>query len=455
MEARRAAHLKHLYALLPEMIQRMYWPRGELDLHRTQAFRDMLAHAKTHSPWWKDRLAHIDAETATLDDLKRIPVMTKNDLMENWDSILTIPGASRAEAEAALRTHRDQFYIWEDHVLMSSGGTGGRPGIFVYDFDSLARLWASMARGFFASMLPLAQQGISIPDGVKVVSVGGEASNHGSFILGRIFSNPKNPTTLLSGWRSLPDNLDKLNALQPHFVFAYPSLVAELAEAQRHGRINIAPRAFYFGGEQLHPGIAALAQETWPEADILTCWGTTEGGGTFACRFGGYHVCEDLVAIEPVNAAGEPVAPGELSAGIYFSNFYNKALPILRYQIDDVFEFATEPCPCGSVHAKVVQVHGRTADRFVYKDVAILPATLELSVLEQPDILEYQFRQTENGAHLLYRADRPVDEARLLRRMEEALRGYGLEAPEVSVEKIDTLARSAAGKLKHYLPLAR
>lgn len=453
VEERRAEHLKHFYAILPEMVQSIFWSREELEAHRTKAFRALIAHAKITSPFHARRLAHIDSDTATLDDLKRIPVMTKNDLMEHWDEIVTVPGANRAEAEIALRQARDQFYLWDDHVVMSSGGTGGRPGLFLYDFDGLARLWAGMARGFFGSLIPLAMSGVKVPDEVKTVSIGGDASSHGSFVLGRVFSNPKNPTTLLSGWRSLPDNIEKLNTLNPHFIFAYPSLILELAEAQKAGRLKISPRVFYFGGEQLHQEIYKLAKETWPETDILTCWGTTEGGGTFACRFGGYHVCEDLVAIEPVDKNGEPIAKGTLSDGIYFTNLFNKAMPIIRYAIDDVFEMAEEPCPCGSVHTKVVQVHGRTADRFVYNGIAILPASLELSVLEQPDILEYQFQQTENGAHLIYRSLGAVDEERLMKRMREALTGYGLSNPDVSVARLAGLERSAAGKLKHYLPL--
>lgn len=452
--ARRAAHFAHLYALLPQMLNAIGWSRDEIDAHRTTALRAMLAHAKTHSPWYAARLAHIDAETATLADLQRIPVMTKHELMEHWDEIVTVPGASRAEAEQALQAMTDQFYIWSDHVLLCSGGTGGRPGLFVYDFDSLARLWAGMARGFFASLMTLAAEGVEVPGGVRMATVGGETSSHGSFVLSRIFTNPNNPTTNLSGWRALPDNYAKLNQAQPHFLFTYPSVIAELCQAQADGRLNISPRILYLGGEQLPQAFYDLAQATWPSADILTCWGTSEGGGTFACRQGGYHICEDLVIIEPVDGAGEPIKPGQLSEGIYFTNLYNKALPIIRYAIDDIFELADEPCPCGSQHTKVRQVHGRWFDRFQYGDISMHPVTLELAVLEQHDILEFQIQQTERGAHCLYRAEKPIDEARLVAKMDAALREAGLPSPVASAEKVVSFTRSAAGKLNPFRPLS-
>ena len=453
VEERRALHLKLFHALLMEMIGRILWSREEIVAHRTQAFRSLLRHAKTHSPWYAGRLDHIDAETATLDDLKRVPVMTKHDLMEHWDEIVTVPGATRGEAEAALRSMKDQFYIWGDHVLLSSGGTGGRPGLFVYDFDSLAQMWAGMSRGFFTSLIPLAMAGVDVPNGVRMATVGGETSGHGSFVLSRVFSNPANPTTNLSGWRTMPDNYEKLNEAQPHFIFTYPSVVAELCEAQASGKLKIAPRILYFGGEQLPQAFYDMAKATWPDADILTCWGTSEGGGTFPCRYGGYHVCEDLVVIEPVDGKGEAVAPGTLSSGIYFTNLYNKVLPIIRYAIDDVFEFDDQPCPCGAHHAKVRQVHGRWVDSFHYDGISILPVTLELAVLEQPNILEYQIQQTKRGAHFLYMSHQPVDEVRVKTRMLESFDSFGLKEAEVSIEKVDGFARTKAGKLKHFLPL--
>jgi len=453
VEARRAAHLAHFYTLIPEMLSHIGWTREEIDAHQTKALREMIAHAKTHSPWYAARLTHIDADTATLEDLERVPVMTKHDLMEHWDEIVTVPGASRAEAEKAIGAMTDQFYIWGDHVLLSSGGTGGRPGLFVYDFDSLARMWSGMSRGFFASLMPLAMEGVAIPNGVRMATVGGETSGHGSFVLSRVFSNPANPTTNLSGWRTMPDNYAKLNEAQPHFIFTYPSVVAELCEAQANGKLNISPRILYFGGEQLPQAFYDLAKATWPKADILTCWGTSEGGGTFPCRHGGYHICEDLVIIEPVDGAGLPVQPGQLSEGIYFTNLYNKAMPIIRYAIDDIFEMAEEPCPCGSAHTKVRHVHGRWVDTFSYEEIDVLPVTLELAVLEQPNILEYQIQQTKRGAHFLYHSNVGIDEARLIAKMRAAFLDFGLKEPEVTTEKVPGFERSKAGKLKHFLPL--
>ena len=453
IEQQRAAHYAYAAAHMPDFMSRLSWSRAEIDAFRTEALRDTLRHAAAHSPWHARRLT-VDPETATVADIVRVPTMTKNDLMENWDAIVTVPGASRREAEQALRQMTDQFYIWGDHVLFASGGTGGRPGLFVYDWDGAMQVWLGMARGFVPALMPLAGRGIAVPNGVRIASISAEMSAHGSYVTARIFSNPQNPTHRLSAWRSADELIPELNRIQPHFVGSYPSLIPALVAAAGTGELKIDPQVFYFGAEHMPDAMRDLVRRTWPSASVLTCWGTSEGGGTFPCPLGdGFHVCEDQVIIEPVDGRGEPVKPGERSAGIYLTNLFNKAQPIIRYFIDDIFEMDDKPCACGSAYQKVRQVHGRSLETFRYGGIAVHPAALELAVLEQPSILEYQIRQTPRGAHLVYHSRNGADEARLALKMRQALASYGVAEPEITVEKAARLERTAAGKARHYLPL--
>ena len=149
-----------------------------------------------------------------------------------------------------------------------------------------------------------------------------------------------------------------------------------------------------------------------------------------------------------------PLRRGSDRPGIYFTNLFNKALPIIRYFIDDIFEMDDKPCVCGSAYQKVRQVHGRHFDAFHYGAIVVHPVTLELAILEQPVIFEYQIRQTPLGAHLVYRSKGDADEARLNEKMREALLGYGLKDPRITIEKVARLERTLAGKLKRFVPLA-
>jgi phenylacetate-CoA ligase len=449
---RRQEHFSHLGTVMRDLVGRLDWTREQIDAQRTLAFRVMLKHLKRHSPWHAKRVRHIDADRATLKDLGSIPVMTKADLMAHWDEIVTVEGATLAQAQAALQSMTDHSYVWGHHVLLASGGTGGRPGVFLYDWNAMAVNWGSMSRT--VAQIPLQRPGERRM--VRRAAIVAEPSAHGSYVMSRIFSNPANPTLLLSSWRSLDDIVPQLNMYQPEVLSCYPTLVPDLAAAVRRNALAISPSVILFVSEHLSQQNYHLAKELWPDSRLLTMWGTSEGGATFPCRLGGgaFHVSEDLVVIEPADASASLSATGSSSEGIYLTNLFNYALPIIRYYIDDIFDVSPQPCPCGSAYQRVNEVRGRVFEKFVYDTIHVHPLRVELAVLEQTAILAYQIRQTPHGVHIVYSASGEVDKERLARGACAALMSYGLIAPNVQLEEVTTVARTPAGKLRRFVPLA-
>ncbi len=441
IEEMRAAHFAYFCRILPEMVGRLSWSREQIMAYQAKALRNLVEHAKLQSSWHRSRLGDVDPSSLTVANLACLPTMTKSDLMEHWDEIATISGATLADAQHGLQSMKDQFYLWGDCNLFASGGTGGRPGIFLYDWDGLAQNWAGMCRSIRPYVASLPCPGNPAPQPIRMAAIVAEMSPHGSFVVGRVFSNPLNPITKFSGWRSVDDLVPRLNAAQSEFLVCYPSLIPALAEAANTGVLSIAPDVIMCGGEHFPDESRILARATWPGTTILTCWGTSEGGGTFPCPCGdGFHISEDQVIIEPVDGAGNPVAPGARAAGIYFTNLYNMAQPIIRYYIDDAFEMADEPCLCGSAFRKVRQVHGRSFEKFRYGAITVHPVALQLAVLEQPSIIEYNIEQTPHGAHLSYASQASVYPDRLVEKMTEALRSYGIVEPVVTVAHVARVA---------------
>jgi phenylacetate-CoA ligase len=452
VEENRGAHYANLITKMPELIAHLYFTREQIDAYQLDAFRKMLQHAQEHSPWHARRTAHIDPAKATLADLESIPPMTKSDVMEHWDEIVTVPGATREEAEQILRTAQDQQYVWNGNVLISSGGTGGRPGLFVYDWDAIATNVGAMTRA--GAVLMNQRTGLR-PSTLRTAVIGAEQSAHGSYVMGRIFSNPEMPRLQLSSWRDIEEIIPELNAFDPQMLSCYPTHIPGLAAAVRRGDLTIKPLGFLFGSEYLSPENYDLAVKTWPGASILTAWATSEGAGTFACSAGkgAFHICEDLVILEPIDANGLAVPAGQQSDGIYLTNLFNKALPIIRYYIDDLFTIDPDPCECGSPYQRVKTVAGRGFEKFNYGGVLVHPLAIELAVLQQPNIVEYQIRQTLDGVHLFYRPVGDVDESLLRTKIENALASYGLDKAEILIEQTEHIERTALGKMRRFVAL--
>jgi phenylacetate-coenzyme A ligase PaaK-like adenylate-forming protein len=92
--------------LLPQHFARLQWSDAQLHADRERKLRSLLAAAKQGSAWHAARLADINPATATEDDLTSIPTMTKQDLMENFDGIVTDPRLSRSNRGALGRAGR-------------------------------------------------------------------------------------------------------------------------------------------------------------------------------------------------------------------------------------------------------------------------------------------------------------------------------------------------------------
>jgi hypothetical protein len=69
--------------------------------------------------------------------------------------------------------------------------------------------------------------------------------------------------------------------------------------------------------------------------------------------------------------------------------------------------------------------------------------------------VEYQVRQTDNGAEIAARCLGDVDIPGLRRKIIEELAQLGLKDPEVSVTPVERLERQAIGKLKRFFPLVK
>src|SRR6185437_11438771 len=74
---------------MPERIGRLCWDVGRLAAHRRDRLRALLARAIADSPFHARRLRGIDPNRFELADLTRLPVMTKADMMKNFDAATT------------------------------------------------------------------------------------------------------------------------------------------------------------------------------------------------------------------------------------------------------------------------------------------------------------------------------------------------------------------------------
>jgi hypothetical protein len=139
---------------LGQYTQRLGWDADQLAAHQRDRLRVLLAHAAEHSPFHARRLRGLDLERLELTDLARLPVMTKSQMMAEFDDVVTDRRFSRRLAERHLAASaRQPGLLLDEYVCLASGGSSGLRGIFVQTLGEFADFVASVVRPGYARAL--------------------------------------------------------------------------------------------------------------------------------------------------------------------------------------------------------------------------------------------------------------------------------------------------------------
>lgn len=457
-EQLRQRHVARAGALLPALLDRLTWSPDRLAEHRTTELRRLLRTARETSPWHRERLAGVDVDAVDAADLSALPVMTKADLMAHFDDVVTDDRLRLDVVEGHLATlHADPAanpYLFDRYQAVVSSGSSGTRGVVVYDWDAWAVAQWSLQRHHVraAQARPAAPQGPP-----RAVVVGAAAPTHLSSALPRTFSTAGAPVDRIPVTRPTAEIVAALNAAQPAVLVGYPSVLHVLAAEARAGRLRIAPQIVPTVAEPLLPEIRAALTEAFG-APVVNGYGASEAAGiAIGCGAGPWlHLADDLVVVEPVDRAGRPVPPGTRADKVYLTNLYNHALPLVRYELTDEVELLAdpEPCPCGCTHRRIADPRGRLDDTFTYGAVRVHPHVVAAALARRREVVEYQVRQTPDGAAVTVRATGPFDTAGLAADVAAGLAGVGVPDPRVTVETADRIPRPASGKLARFVPLA-
>ena len=159
------------------------------------------------------------------------------------------------------------------------------------------------------------------------------------------------------------------------------------------------------------------------------------------CEQGNLHVDEDFAAVEFLpNPSGD-------GCRVIGTNFTNPAVPLVRYDVQDLVSPKDETCSCGRPGRLVERVDGRLEDYVILKNEARI-GRLDHIFKDLVNIREAQILQRRRGELIvrIVRGDRygEADERSL---REELWKRLGNEA-DVRFDYVEKLERSRSGKLR-------
>jgi phenylacetate-CoA ligase len=441
------------YVGLPQMLRvlalrstlrnRDKWSPEQLRRHQEEALKKLRAYAYANSPFYKR--FHQGLYDAPLNDL---PVLTKNELMKNWDEVIT-------DRTVKLKDVQDFLDGWQGgrfrnrYYINTTGGTTGLKGIFIYDSDEWRAVLASYGRN-----LSFANLSLGIVNPLKNAVVSTTQPWHQSAAVGatsrsRFILNLRINTT-----DPLDSIVERLNAFQPTVLSIYPNIARSLARQQMEGKLQISPRVVDTFSEAQTEDVRATISKAWGVHAFNWYVATETGVIASDCpEHRGLHIYEDLVIPEFVDENNQPVTPGQYSAKVLVTVLFSRTLPLIRYQLDDSVRLTKETCPCGRPFSLIDDIQGRIQE--VINLTGKSAGVVSIQPIFWKDIIGKVpcegWQIVQNGRSsltvIILHPEAGFNEADLKQRLSSALIKQGSIEPSIEFEYPSALQRTYQGKV--------
>lgn len=245
-----------------------------------------------------------------------------------------------------------------------------------------------------------------------------------------------------------------LNSIKPKFYSGYPSIIAEVARLALIQNVTLdkdsRPSVIVMGAEKtLDYQVDAIRKWLGNDIVITDQYGLTEGNCNFSkCEFGHYHEDFEFCHIEIVD--GETLPDGSTRGRLVGTTFYNKVLPLIRYDTGDIARIAPDDfqCPCGRNSRVILEVDGRVDDYILLPDGRHV-MRFDYLFKDTFEALEAQVIQQDMDAITILAVLVPnADKNGFERKVEAHFREYIHSTMLLKFEYTDTIPKSNTGKFK-------
>jgi len=343
----------------------MYWQeeietmnRSDLEELQLKRLKKTIESAKNSSHYGKlfNELNITSENIHSLDDLRKIPFTTKDDLRNCYPF-----GMASIPLKDCVRVH-------------SSSGTTGNPTVVLHSKKDLDEWANQVARCMY--MVGLRDTDVFQNTSGYGMFTGGLGFQYGAEKLGAL--------TVPAAAGNTKRQIKFITDFGTTCLHIIPSYATRLAEV--FYELGIDPRketklkTICIGAEP-HSEEQRKRIEQLLGVKAYNCFGMSEMNGpgvAFECtEQNGLHIWEDYVIVEIIDPVTlEPVPDGTIGE-LVLTTINREAMPLFRYRTRDLTRIIPGTCPCGRTHKRLDRFKGRSDDMIILKGVNIFPIQIE------------------------------------------------------------------------------
>ena len=336
-------------------------------------------------PFYKKKFKELKitpSDIKTLEDIRKLPFTTKNDLRKNAPFKM-------------MATSLDNCI-----ELHASSGTTGTPVTVAYTRNDI-EVWSEvMARCL--SMSGLSKKDVfqnPIPYGTFTGAFG---FHYGAQKVGAM--------VIPTGMGQSERQLKLMEYYKTTFISGVASYAMRLSQVAKENSIDLKKlkvRNGLFGAEMFTPGLKKRIMDAW-DMDVHDIYGLTEmcgpGVSTDCDQHDGLHLWEDHFLVECLDPITLEPVDLEEEGEIVITTLSKEGMPIIRYRTRDIAKiYDQKTCECGRTHVKHTTIKGRSDDMIIIRGTNMYPGQVE-SVLMKHKKVGGNWRMiltTENDVDML------------------------------------------------------
>lgn len=334
-------------------MESQYWDKERIEEYRLSKLKSLVKHAYINVPFYREKFDMIrlkPSDINKMEDIKKIPVVTKADLRLRNSDFVSRGGSKR--------------YIKKG----KTGGTTGSPTIVYKDQYDRTFTWASYYRWYTWMGLEMGSKSLTLW-GAKNVT----RDKPFDIIKTKAINYLEN-TVNINSFNINKDNigqlLRRLNHTKPDLIKGYMSAMLLLAEYMEENRevLSYSPKALSTTTETLLPHNRRFLEKVF-NAPVYDQYGCGEVAAiAYECsHHNGLHINQEHVIIEILDDNG---IPSDQPGNIIVTNLDNYIMPFIRYANGDLASVSDKECNCGVCQPLMTSVTGRSGETITLKNGA-------------------------------------------------------------------------------------
>jgi phenylacetate-CoA ligase len=323
-----------------ESLKRSEWhSRKEILQHQNENVKRIIHHAYETVPyykkWYDDYGVNLN-QIQTIDDLKYLPVLKKENIKSNPDQFIST------------------LYDKEKLIRTLTSGTTGTPLTVYQTKESINLQWAVFWRA-------RARFGLNINDrqlmfGARIPM--SQIHQNPPYWRHDYFNNRVYISTNHISEETVSPIAEYLNSNYFDFFAGYPSAIFQLARliSRLELRIYNRPKIIVFGSDAVSTNQSELIKKVFG-APVTEFYGMVEFAGTMAhCEHKYFHVDHEHCHIEHQRIDNSD------SHKLILTGWGNEAMPFIRYDVGDYGAPVYSQCSCGRETPAFSSIDGRMED---------------------------------------------------------------------------------------------